>query len=70
MHVLRSICDEVHAYRTKDGSLIRELMHPDRHGNARQSMAEAIVAPGGTTLLHRHGETEEIYPICAAVLQP
>jgi hypothetical protein len=31
---------------TKDGSGIRELMHPDRHGNRNQSLAEALVPPG------------------------
>jgi len=52
-------------YRTKDGSEIRELMHPAHHGNAHQSLAEAIVAPGGATCLHRHHTTEEIYHFTA-----
>ena len=38
------------SYTTKDGSLIRELMHPATHGNARQSPAEAIVNPGIETI--------------------
>ena len=50
-------------YTTKDGSLIRELMHPDRHGVRTQSLAEAIVAPGATTALHRHRTTEELYHV-------
>jgi mannose-6-phosphate isomerase-like protein (cupin superfamily) len=50
-------------YMTKDGSQIRELMHPQKHGNRAQSFAEAIVAPGVKTLLHRHRVTEEIYHI-------
>lgn len=49
------------AYTTKDGSIIRELMHPTVHGNALQSLAEATVAAGCQTLLHRHARTEEIY---------
>jgi len=52
-------------YTTKDGSEIRELMHPDRHGNIAQSLAEAIVPPGTTTLLHRHRQSEEIYSVTA-----
>ncbi len=57
--------DDVPVYITKDGSSIRELMHPALHGNVRQSLAEARVPPGGSTLLHRHHESEEIYFILA-----
>jgi mannose-6-phosphate isomerase-like protein (cupin superfamily) len=55
----------ISAYRTVDGSEIRELMHPDQHGNAKQSLAEATVHPGQETLLHRHLRTEELYHITA-----
>jgi mannose-6-phosphate isomerase-like protein (cupin superfamily) len=48
-------------YATKDGSVIRELVHPAVHGNRAQSFAEATVAPGAATRLHRHLVTEEIY---------
>jgi len=54
---------EVVPYRTKDGSEIRELLHPSQHAVRRQSLAEAVVPPGATTLLHRHKETEEIYHV-------
>lgn len=58
--------DEVPAYVTKDGSEIRELMHPAVHAGARaQSLAEATVFPGQRTLLHRHDATEELYHITA-----
>ena len=50
-------------FTTKDGSEIRELMHPAQHGNHTQSFAEAIVRPGMKTLLHRHCVSEEIYHI-------
>jgi mannose-6-phosphate isomerase-like protein (cupin superfamily) len=54
-------------YPTKDASEIRELMHPSVHGSvhgaARQSLAEATVAPGALTELHRHRATEELYHI-------
>lgn len=48
-------------YTTKDGSEIRELMHPGVHGNRHQSLAEARVPPGGRTHLHQHRVSEEIY---------
>lgn len=50
---------------TKDGSLIRELMHPAVHGNLNQSLAEAIVPVGQGTQLHRHRVSEEIYHVTA-----
>jgi len=50
-------------YVTRDGSLIRELMHPSLHANRSQSLAEAIVAPGQQTAMHRHLQSEEIYYI-------
>ncbi len=61
MTVILSRLAEVPAYVTKDGSSVRELMHPAARGNARQSLAEASVLPGGATLLHRHRESEELY---------
>ena len=58
---------EIIPYLTKDGSDIREFMHPAVHGRTfgaeRQSLAEASVAPGATTELHRHQVTEELYHI-------
>lgn len=54
-------------YVTKDGSEIRELMHPAVHGNRAQSLAEATVPPGAATLLHRHRVTEELYHVTAGV---
>jgi mannose-6-phosphate isomerase-like protein (cupin superfamily) len=62
---MRTRYTDVSAYQTKDGSQIRELMHPDHHGNRAQSLAEAIVFPGQETLLHKHVRTEELYHITA-----
>lgn len=56
---------DIPTYVTKDGSLIRELMHPDQHASRHQSLAEAIVQPGQMTALHRHHQTEELYHITA-----
>ncbi|MDJ0739932.1 MAG: cupin domain-containing protein [Gammaproteobacteria bacterium] len=52
-------------FQTKDGSEIRELMHPRVHGNRLQSLAEARVAPGQTTALHWHKTSEELYHVVA-----
>ncbi len=60
---------EIDAYETMDGSVIRELMHPAVHGNQGQSLAEAIVAPGAETRLHRHLRSEEIYHVAEGVGQ-
>lgn len=49
------------AFITADGSSIRELAGPPS-GNARnQSLAEATVLPGATTIAHLHRRSEEIY---------
>ncbi|HEY5682255.1 MAG TPA: cupin domain-containing protein [Sulfuricaulis sp.] len=53
----------VESFVTKDGSIIRELMHPSVHGNMKQSLAEAIVPVGQGTQLHRHRTSEEIYHV-------
>ena len=62
MLIMSSIQD-VKPYITKDGSSIRELIHPGVHGNALQSLAEATIPAGHSTLLNRHMGTEEIYHI-------
>jgi mannose-6-phosphate isomerase-like protein (cupin superfamily) len=60
---VRTEYDKIQPYTTKDGSLVRELMHPRLHGNSRQSLAEATIQVGAETLLHRHLVSEEIYHI-------
>jgi len=40
---LLTIYEEIEPYITKDGSIIRELIHPAVHGNSNQSLAEATV---------------------------
>jgi mannose-6-phosphate isomerase-like protein (cupin superfamily) len=62
---MRTCYADVLPYTTKDGSEIRELMHPNLHGGRNQSLAEAIVPPGARTFLHRHLKTEEIYHVAA-----
>lgn len=48
---------------TKDGSVIRELLHPQQHPVRSMSFAEAVVEAGATTRLHVHRASEEIYHI-------
>ena len=52
---LKTEYGKIDPYITKDGSIIRELMHPAIHGNSGQSLAEATVPAGGQTMLHKHG---------------
>jgi mannose-6-phosphate isomerase-like protein (cupin superfamily) len=47
---------ELEPFTTKDGSTIRELMH-----TPHQSLAEALVGPGQSTVCHYHARTEELY---------
>jgi len=54
---------DVKAFKTKDGSLIRELIHPAHHGCKNQSFAEAVVPAGTKTALHLHRQSEEIYHV-------
>ena len=56
---------QIEPYATKDGSTIRELMHPSGQGNRLQSLAEATIEPGQATALHRHRRSEELYHVTA-----
>ena len=65
---MKTTYDDIQGFVTKDGSIIRELMHPDVHGDIgvnirNQSLAEATVPVGMVTMLHRHLRTEELYHI-------
>jgi len=55
--------DAVPAFITKDGSEIRELLAHRNSAIRNQSLAEARVPVGGSTLEHYHPKTEEIYYI-------
>ena len=48
-------------YVTKDGSRIRELIHPLFAPGLGMSLAEAEVAAGGRTEPHFHTDFDEIY---------
>ena len=59
----KTVYKNIKPYTTKDGSIIRELLHPDIHGNKNQSLAEAIIPVGAETILHKHMKSEEIYHV-------
>lgn len=63
--MIKSHYNAILPYITRDGSQIRELMHPQVHGNRQQSLAEATVPVGGRTYLHRHPLSEELYHVIA-----
>ena len=62
---MKTSLQDIKPYETRDGSQIRELMHPESHPVRQQSLAIAIVAPGTTTRLHRHNASEELYHVTA-----
>ncbi len=55
--------DRVPAFRTKDGSEIRELLAHRNSAIRNQSLAEARLPEGAGTIPHLHPQTEEIYYI-------
>ena len=63
VQIMKTRYNDIAPFVTRDGSRIRELMHPQHHGSRNQSLAEAIVEPGRETLLHRHPVAEELYHI-------
>jgi uncharacterized RmlC-like cupin family protein len=52
---------ELEALVTKDGSWIREMIHPKKDGPGAMSFAEAVVPPDAETIAHAHETFEEIY---------
>ena len=60
---------EVPSFITRDGSEIRELLAHRNSVIRNQSLAEARIPVGGSTLEHYHPRTEEIYFITAGTGQ-
>lgn len=56
-----TVTSQIKPYITKDGSEIRELMHPALHMNKKQSLAEATIKPDMATAWHKHKKSEELY---------
>lgn len=67
MDKMKTHYPDITPFVTRDGSIIRELMHPELHaktlGCLKQSLAEATVSPGDVTRLHRHQRSEEFYHV-------
>jgi mannose-6-phosphate isomerase-like protein (cupin superfamily) len=63
MHLARHA--ELEPYVTADGSTIREWAGPSYSPARNQSLAEATVAPGGSTAAHYHRLSEELYLVTA-----
>ena len=59
--------NDVPAFTTKDGSVIRELLAHRNSVICKQSLAEARVGPGLETQPHYHPLTEEIYYLLEGV---
>jgi mannose-6-phosphate isomerase-like protein (cupin superfamily) len=55
--------NQVPAFTTKDGSEIRELLSHRNSCIQQQTLAEARLTPGASTIAHHHLKTEEIYYI-------
>ena len=60
---MKTSYSEAEPYITKDGTIIRELIHPNSHASENSSIAEAIVKVGFESFLHHHNTSEEIYHI-------
>lgn len=64
---MKTSLHEIKSYMTKDGSQVRELMHPAVHGNKNLSFAQAVIEPGCATIAHMHKISEEIYHVVQGV---
>lgn len=53
--------DEAEPFVTTDGSTIRSLLDRSNAPVANQSLAEATIGPGESTVRHVHRVSEEIY---------
>jgi mannose-6-phosphate isomerase-like protein (cupin superfamily) len=60
---MKTSMNKIKPFITKDGSWIRELIHPTYQEGSTISLAEAIVRQGATTRLHIHRKSQEIYHI-------
>jgi mannose-6-phosphate isomerase-like protein (cupin superfamily) len=63
MEVIRAKDREPHV--TLDGSTVLPIAGPGPGNSHNQSLAEAMLAPGGETIEHFHRSSEEIYRFIA-----
>jgi mannose-6-phosphate isomerase-like protein (cupin superfamily) len=55
--------DQVKPLASESGEIVRELASPSIASLRRHSVAEVIVQPGGSSVLHYHRQAEEVYYI-------
>lgn len=55
--------EKIGSFEAKDGSIVREIFHPNNSAVENQSIAEARVGPSSKTKKHAHMDSEEIYYI-------
>ena len=55
--------EQAESFTTLDGSTIRVLLDARAGGAFKQSLAEAMLAPGAGTRRHYHARSEEIYVV-------
>lgn len=58
---IRNLDRDAEPFTTADGSTIRELLNVVHPPTRNQSLAEATVTAGNSTVRHYHREAEEIY---------
>ena len=58
---VRNLERDAEPFITADGSTIREILNVIHPPTAQQSLAEASLPAGGTTVRHHHRVAEEIY---------
>jgi mannose-6-phosphate isomerase-like protein (cupin superfamily) len=61
--IMKTSVNKIESFVTRDGSRIRELIHPACQEGAAMSLAEATIRHGSTTLVHIHRKSQEIYHI-------
>jgi hypothetical protein len=62
---VRNLERDAEPFITADGSTIREILNVIHPPTAQQSLAEASLPAGGSTVRHHHRVAEEIYFILA-----
>jgi mannose-6-phosphate isomerase-like protein (cupin superfamily) len=60
---MKTSINKIEPFITKDGSWIRELIHPTYQEGSAMSLAEATIGQGSTTILHIHRKSQEIYHV-------
>ncbi|MEW5735197.1 MAG: cupin domain-containing protein [Thermodesulfobacteriota bacterium] len=60
MNAIKTAYDAALPYTTSDRSLVRELLHPELHGELPLSVSEVVVAPRERTALIAHPGSDHV----------